>query len=400
MSVSPSNDSNSKSSRAGTERNEFKEKTYKGLFTQIDNSALIVFRIIFGLLMAIEAIGAIFTGWVEKAFIEPQFTFNFIGFDFLQPLPGNGMLWYYGIMGLFALFVMLGYKYRWSMLAFTLMWAGVYLMQKASYNNHYYLMMLLGFLMIFLPANRNFSIDSLRNPSLKKISMPRWCMLLLVLQIWIVYTFAGIAKLYPGWLNGTVPTLLMKSKADLWLIGPYLQQSWVPVAMTWFGIFFDLMIIPLLFLKRTRIFALIISLFFHLFNSFVFQIGIFPYLSLAFILFFFSPKKINSIFLRKKPFYNKNKIIVPSYHKILVFFLGTWFIIQLALPMRHWFFKDDVLWTEEGHRLSWRMMLRAKSGKTEFEVVDKRTGEIFEIEEKEFLTGNQLSSMAGKPDMI
>ena len=58
------------------------------LFTRIDNSALIIFRVFFGFLIAAEAIGAIFTGWVKRTLIEPQFTFNFIGFDFLQPLPG------------------------------------------------------------------------------------------------------------------------------------------------------------------------------------------------------------------------------------------------------------------------------------------------------------------------
>ncbi|MDX1426436.1 MAG: HTTM domain-containing protein, partial [Salegentibacter mishustinae] len=79
----------------------------KWLFKQVDNSALIAFRIIFGLLITIEAVGAIFTGWIRRALIEPEFTFNFIGFEFLQPMPGNGMLFYYGIMGLFGIFVML-----------------------------------------------------------------------------------------------------------------------------------------------------------------------------------------------------------------------------------------------------------------------------------------------------
>ena len=136
----------------------------KWLFTRIDNSALIVFRMLFGLLLAIEAIGAIFTGWVRRAFIEPDFTFNFIGFDFLQPLPGNGMLWYYAVMGLFGIFVMLGFKYRLSIFMYTIMWAAVYLMQKSSYNNHYYLLMLLCFLMILLPAHRYASVDVWRKP--------------------------------------------------------------------------------------------------------------------------------------------------------------------------------------------------------------------------------------------
>ena len=146
----------------------------KWLFTQIDNSALVVFRIIFGLLISIEVLSAIITGWVRINLIEPQETFNFIGFNFLHALRGNGMIYYYALMGLFGILVMLGYKYRISIIAFTIMWSGVYLMQKSSYNNHYYLLMLLGIIMSLLPANRYASIDSRNNPSLRSISMPRW----------------------------------------------------------------------------------------------------------------------------------------------------------------------------------------------------------------------------------
>ncbi|MEP0481357.1 MAG: HTTM domain-containing protein, partial [Nonlabens sp.] len=63
----------------------------KWLFTQVDNSALVIFRMIFGLLIACEAFGSIALGAVRRLFIEPDFTFTFIGFEFLEPLPGNWM---------------------------------------------------------------------------------------------------------------------------------------------------------------------------------------------------------------------------------------------------------------------------------------------------------------------
>ena len=130
------------------------------LFKRVDNSALIFFRIAFGLLIALEAIGGIFTGWVRRTLVEPDFTFNFIGFEFLQPLPGDLMYYYYAVMGIFGILVMIGFKYRFSMFCYTLMWAAVYLMQKSSYNNHYYLLMLLCFIMIFLPAHKALSYDT------------------------------------------------------------------------------------------------------------------------------------------------------------------------------------------------------------------------------------------------
>jgi len=373
----------------------------KWLFTQIDNSALVVFRIIFGLLIAIEAIGAIFTGWIRRSLIEPQETFNFIGFDFLQPLPGNGMLYYYGLMGLFGILVMLGYKYRISIIAYTIMWSGVYLMQKSSYNNHYYLLMLLCIIMSFLPANRFAALDSRNNPSLRSISMPRWVWLVIVFQMWIVYTYAAVAKLYPDWLNGSFPSVLMKSKQHYWLVGEFLQQQWVHYSIASFGLLFDLLIIPLLLWRKTRIFAFVAAIFFHLFNSFIFHIGIFPYLSLAITLFFFPSEKINKWFLRnKKEYYNLNEIIIPSFRKPFLVLLSVWFIVQIALPLRHHFFQDDVLWTEEGHRLSWRMMLRSKSGRSDFKVVEAGSRDTIYVDKSRYLSRKQLGAVNSKPDLI
>src|SRR5690606_38228508 len=64
------------------------------------------------------------------------------------------------------------------------------------------------------------------------------------------------------------------------------------------------------------------------------------------------------------------------------------------------FFKDNVLWTEEGHRLSWRMMLRSRSGKATFMVVDKNTRDTIYVPKEKYLSSNQLRSVSSKPDMI
>lgn len=373
----------------------------KWLFTRIDNSSLVVFRVLFGLLIALEAIGAIFTGWIQRTLIEPQETFNFIGFEFLQPLPGNGMLYYYGIMGVFGILVMLGYKYRMSIIAYTIMWTAVYLMQKSSYNNHYYLLMLLCIIMCFLPANRNISIDSWRTPVIKNNSMPRWVRLVVILQMWIVYTYAAIAKLYPDWWNLNFPRVLMLGKKDYWLVGELLQQEWVHYSIVYFGFFFDLLIIPLLLWRRTRIYAFVAAIFFHLFNSFIFHIGIFPYLALALVVFFFPSRTIHGLFLRgKKQYYQDKEVAVAPYKKLLVIIAAIWFIVQIGLPLRHHFFVDNVLWTEEGHRLSWRMMLRSKGGRSTFKVVERGTTDTVYVDKSKYLSAKQERAINSKPDML
>lgn len=370
------------------------------LFKHIDNSALIVFRIIFGLLCFLESVGAIFTGWVKRVFIDPEFTFSFIGFEWLQPLPDNWMYVYYAIMGIFALGIMLGYKYRVSVLGFTILWAASYLMQKSAYNNHYYLLMLLSSIMAFLPAHKYASIDAKLNPKIKSISMPQWCNLVFVVQLLIVYTYASVAKLYPDWLNASVIKILMSSKQNYILVGELLQQKWLHYILAYGGILFDGLIIPLLLFKPTRKYAFIVSIFFHLFNSFVFQIGIFPYLSLAFTLFFFEPKTIQKLFLKKKTFYDEGEVVISKYKKPLITLFSIYFLIQIGLPLRHHFIKDDVLWTEEGHRLSWRMMLRAKSGFATFYVENKENGSRLKVNLDDYLSAKQKRTVSTKPDAI
>jgi hypothetical protein len=370
------------------------------LFKHIDNSALIVFRIIFGLLVFLESIGAIFTGWVKRTLIEPEFTFSFIGFEWLQPLPGNWMYLYYVIMGMFGLLVMVGYKYRWSVITFTIMWAMTYLMQKSSYNNHYYLLILLSGIMAILPANTYLSVDAKLNPGIKSNSMPQWCSYLLIAQMLIVYTYGAIAKIYPDWLDTTFMEILLKSKEHYYIIGDLLQSKSVHYFLVYGGILFDGLVIPLLLYKPTRNFALYVSIFFHLFNSIVFQVGIFPYLSLAFILFFYEPKVIQTIFLEKKSFYDKGEVINDRNRKPFLVLITIYLLVQLILPIRHWFIDDNVLWTEEGHRMSWRMMLRSKSGRSYFYVIDKNTNKKTVVDLNEYLTKKQKHQVSTKPDVI
>lgn len=370
------------------------------LFTKMDNSSLIIFRIFFGILVALECYGAILTGWVKRTLIEPQFTFNFIGFDWLQPLLGNGMYFYYFVMGTLGVFIALGYKYRFSIISFTILWAGVYLMQKTSYNNHYYLLVLISGLMCFFPAHRSHSLDVRQNPLLRSDSMSVWVKWAIILQLLIVYVYASIAKLYGDWLDFGIVKILMLDKADYYIIGELLQQPWLHKIIGTAGILFDLLIVPALLWKPTRKIAFFTSVFFHLFNSIVFQIGIFPYLALAFTVFFFEPETIRKTFFKRKIPYLPNKVEIPSYKNMLYILAGIYFMIQLGLPIRHHFIQDDVLWTEEGHRLSWRMMLRSRGGTVQFRVTNKANDESTIVDLEDYLTKKQKRRIASYPDFI
>lgn len=370
------------------------------LFTRIDNASLLIFRIFFGILIACESYGAILTGWVKNTLIDPKFTFNFIGFEWLQPLPGFGMYIYFFIMGALGICISLGYKYRFSILSFTILWTGVYLMQKTSYNNHYYLLILISTLMCFFPANADYSIDAKHNKALQSNSMYSYVKWVIIAQLFLVYTYASIAKLYADWLDFGIIKILMQSKADFYIIGEVLQQPWAHAIIGVFGILFDLLVIPALLWKPTRKIAFVLAIFFHLFNAIVFQIGIFPFLSLAFLVFFFEPNTIRNIFFKEKIGYTDQKVKSPSFKNAILVLGSIYFLFQLLLPIRHYFINGNVLWTEEGHRMSWRMMLRSRSGTIQFKVVNKNNNTSSLIKLDNYLTKKQRRRIATYPDFI
>lgn len=372
------------------------------LFKETDNFPLVIFRIIFGLLIFLESVGAIFTGWVKNNLIDPDFTFTFFGFEWLQPLPGFGMYFYFLLMGAAGILVMLGWYYRTAMLTFAILWTGVYLMQKTSYNNHYYLLVLLSFLMASVPANRSLSLDV----KFKRVNelnyCPNWCILIFVLQLFIVYTYAAVSKMNPDWLKAIPLSLWFKGKASYPLIGQLLVHEWTPYFIAWGGILYDLFIVPLMLWRRTRVYAFGASLFFHLFNSAVFQIGIFPYLMIGMKLFFFPPEQLRKFFkfkLQNGSIQTQLSAITLRHHFIAAFLI-VYFIIQALLPVRHHFIKGNVNWTEEGHRMSWRMMLRTKTGSINFIIIDKQNNKEFKLNPYDHLAPKQASRMAVRPDMV
>jgi hypothetical protein len=373
----------------------------KSTFKAIDNSPLIVFRIFFGFLVACESFGAILTGWVKRVLIDPEFTFSFIGFEWLQPLPGFGMYLYFIVMGIFGLAIMVGYRYRIAIISYTILWAGAYFMQKSSYNNHYYLLLLISFLLIFLPANRYASLDVKQNRISEENTMPYWINLLFIIQIAIVYVYASVAKFYPDWLDGTFTRNLLVDSTQISALKKLFLQKWFYMFIAYMGIVFDLLIIPLLLFKRTRILALITSLIFHLFNAVFLEIGIFPFFALTFALFFYEPETIRKVFLKRKPRLENENLPHNFYGKSIVYYLMIpYLMIQLLLPLRHHFIEGDVLWTEEGHRLSWRMMLRERNGHIIIRIRDLKTGKESIYDYNKDLTEKQIRNLATKPDFI
>src|ERR1700749_2989188 len=161
---------------------------------------LAVLRVAFGSIMLISVVRFILRGWVTAFYIKPKFHFTFYGFDWVRPPGATGMYILFALMIIAAILVTIGLFYRVAIVAFFLCFTYVELIDKTTYLNHYYFISVMAFLMIWVPANRYFSVAVWRKPTLLSTHLPRWTIDIFKLQLVLVYFFAGISKLNYDWL--------------------------------------------------------------------------------------------------------------------------------------------------------------------------------------------------------
>jgi vitamin K-dependent gamma-carboxylase len=375
----------------------------------VNVSTLATFRFLFGAIMVWEVARYFSHGYIFQYYIEPRFFFTYEFFPFVSPLPGQGMYWLFGAMGLFALGIALGFYYRLSAFLFFLSYTYVFLLDKTPYNNHYYLIILLSFLLCLVDAQRWLSLDRWRAVKPDLETVPFWQLFLLRAQIFIVYFYGGLAKLNGDWLRGEPMRMWLAERSDYPVLGSFFTTEWAVYFFSYGGLFFDLSIGFLLLWRPTRLLAFGSLLFFHLMNNWLFSIGVFPFLALASTLLFVQadfPRRA-SAWLGRKIFYSwpeqPHPLTWPQPSNLNPWVPGlvlVYLALQLLIPLRHWLYPGNVSWTEEGHRFAWHMKLRDKEPRLEIRVTDPQTGKSWIMDLEEDLTHYQIRQMAARPDMI
>lgn len=379
---------------------------YQRLFTPLDALNLVIFRVAFGVIMVWEVWRYFHYDRIFRYYVAPEYTFTYYFFDWIQPLPGDGMYFLFYFMALLGAFIALGLFYRLSMTLFFFVFTYVFLLDATQYLNHFYLVCIISFLMIFIPMHRAYSLDNLLNrlhPALGvKFSptIPAWGLWLLILQLWIVYTYAGIAKLNQDWLRGEPLRLWMSARTDFPIIGRWFTEEWLVYAFSYGGMLLDLLVVPGLLWRRTRPLALAAGIGFHLTNSQLFNIGIFPWFMIASMVLFLPPSWLR--WRWSSPVDATPSASIPRGAGVYAMFglLAVFIAIQIAMPLRHFFYPGEVSWNEHGHNLAWHMRLRSKSSDARFFVTDAATRITREINPYEYLTTRQYNQMTGRPDMI
>ena len=358
-------------------------------------SPLAVFRICFGLLMFIAMIRFWINGWIEKFYLNPEFHFSYLGFEWIKPL-GN---WTYGLFAICAissLFVALGFRYKISIVVFFLSFTYIELMDKSTYLNHYYFVSLVSFLLIFLPAHMNYSLDARMKGGCGQV--PRWCIDSLKILIAFVYFYAGLAKLNSDWLIQAMPLKIWLPSTDIPLLNHLFQYDWGIYFFAWAGALYDLIIPFLLWNRKTRFFAFIIVVGFHLITSILFPIGMFPYLMILGTLVFFDHKTHARILTPVRNWVWSKEIRYTAKKRILSM-VGGFIFLQALLPLRHLLYPGELFWTEQGYRFSWRVMLIDKVGYAQFKLINE-DGSKFYVSNSDFLTPFQEKQMSTQPDFI
>ena len=90
---------------------------------------------------------------------------------------------------------------------------------------------------------------------------------------------------------------------------------------------------------------------------------------------------------------------LSSRQRTILVLLTVFFIIQLAVPLRHFFYPGEASWTEEGQKFSWRMMLEHKDFMMKFYATDPINNKTWNVNPND-LTYFQLKVMPKHPDMI
>ncbi len=345
-----------------------------------------VFRRLLGALWAAAAVRFVANGWVAEQYLDPDVHFPWI--DGLT-VPSPTVM--YALFAVQAVAGLLVAADRWPRRAAAAWWVAfvwVELLDRTWYLNHYVLLSVLGALVVAVPVRAHGGARW----------VPAWGLALLKAQVALVYLWAGLAKLNADWLvRGEPLHTWLASRMDWPVVGPWLARPELAVGMSWGGMLYDLAVPFLLLLPRTRPVAYGLVVGFHVVTGLLFPIGVFPWVMvLASTLFLPADWPVRHRGTARA-------VDPPPPHRLSgaglagVVLVG---VLMAGMPVRHVLYGPDVNWTEQGFRLSWRVLLIEKTGFVTFTAEERTTGRRWTVEPRDDLTPVQHQQMRTQPDLI
>lgn len=360
------------------------------LFDAIDPITLAIFRILFGLFVALDVLWYFRDNHIARLYMAPPFLVHYEWLPFLRPFSLPFMHVVFAIQGVSALALALGLRYRLAAATLLVSYGYIFLLDRSYYNNHYYLICLLTFLFLLVRADTALAIDAGRRV---RISVPFWHLAVFRAQIVIVYFYGGLAKLNADWLRGE-PVRFWLSGGHYPDHGAFLAGEPVVYFMAYGGLIFDLLVGFMLMWRPTRVLAIALCFFFHISNKLLFDIAIFPYLMLATLVLFIDPARVRRLVA---PSRTPDMAMPARPSRAVVAILVVYVCLQLLVPFRHLVYPGNANWTEEGQLFAWRMMLRHKHARLSVWISDPATGRRQRVDLRRDLPPRQMKLVTSDP---
>jgi vitamin K-dependent gamma-carboxylase len=385
------------------------------LGVEVSGASLAMLRIGIGIIMVLEAYslwkpnhGSISSG---RSQLETYFTGADITFHFPFPLfswvPLLPPSWIYVTVGLVAvsgLLVALGLFYRAAIITLLLSYGYLWVAEstRTYWQSYYYIEVLVVLFLVWMPAQRMFSLDAWRARRSGKEwpqVIPFWPIFLLRAQLLIAYFYAGVAKINKDWLLDAAPVRWFLAEPGV--LGPYekflsaaqfqavkgfVESEGFAFFLSYTGLVFDLTVGFLFLFRRTRILALVLTLCFHAMNHFLIfdDIEWFPVVGIWTALIFLDPdwplrfaKWVRPPFVSKPDsnWFWPGLLLIPGVGAALGWkmkessrpvlkgpvstrvaaVIAGWVILQILIPLRHYAIAGDGRFTYEGMSFSWRL---------------------------------------------
>lgn len=351
---------------------------------QVSGQSLVVFRVVFGVIVAVSAVRLLITGWAVSLYGGPTRHFAYPAMGWV-PVPSAGqMQLLVAAIAVAATMVAIGYRYRMSIVVLWVLFTWMEFTEASVYLNHYWFVSVMGALMIVLP------MDSPASVPVGAVWMVRF-------QVGVVYAFAGIAKLHGDWLIHGLPlSLWLGTKSHLPVIGGLLEHATTAIVLSWAGAIFDCLIVGFLLWRRTRLAAWLVVVAFHVVTWILFPIiGVFPFLMIGASTIFFDPDWPQRFGWRSSP-----TVPTRTVPRWVVAAAVVWIAGQVVFPLRQFAYTGDSRWTGEGFRFSWNVLAMEKAGDVVFRVTDTSTGETTRTDATDLYTPQQWRTMATDPELI
>jgi hypothetical protein len=153
---------------------------------------------------------------------------------------------------------------------------------------------------------------------------------------------------------------------------------------------------------RTRLLGLSLAVVFHLSNSLIFNIQIFPWLALTATLLFLPPSwpRLGGQWRRLSESSTVQAASRLSAGQTALFaMLGVYFLVQVLMPLRHFAFSGNAEWTHAGEFHAWRMLLAETKGDIAFFVTSDDPPAICEVDNFAYLYPLQAGYL-NRPDAM